>query len=61
MAAKELIARWGYDPLFGARPVKRVLQREVINALSKQILAGKINREVPIRIDSDGEKLMFAN
>ncbi|MDO5497299.1 MAG: ATP-dependent chaperone ClpB [Alistipes sp.] len=60
-AAKELIARWGYDPLFGARPVKRVLQREVINALSKQILAGKINREVPIRIDADGEKLTFAN
>ena len=61
VAAKELIARWGYDPLFGARPVKRVLQREVINALSKQILAGKINREVPIRIDSDGEKLTFTN
>ena len=60
-AAKELIARWGYDPLFGARPVKRVLQREVINALSKQILAGKINREVPIRIDADGEQLTFAN
>ena len=60
-AAKELIARWGYDPLFGARPVKRVLQREVINALSKQILAGKVNREVPIRIDADGEQLMFAN
>ena len=61
VAAKELIARWGYDPLFGARPVKRVLQREVINALSKQILAGKINREVPIRIDADGEQLTFAN
>ncbi len=61
VAAKELIGRWGYDPLFGARPVKRVLQREVINALSKQILAGKINREVPIRIDSDGEKLTFTN
>ncbi len=61
VAAKELIARWGYDPLFGARPVKRVLQREVINALSKQILAGKINREVPIRIDSDSEKLTFTN
>ena len=60
-AAKELIARWGYDPLFGARPVKRVLQREVINALSKQILAGKVNREVPIRIDADGEQLKFAN
>ena len=61
VAAKELIARWGYDPLFGARPVKRVLQREVINALSKQILAGKVNREVPIRIDADGEQLTFAN
>ena len=60
-AARELIARWGYDPLFGARPVKRVLQREVVNALSKQILANKVNREAPIRIDAEGESLKFTN
>ena len=60
-AARELIARWGYDPLFGARPVKRVLQREVINALSKQILANKVNREAPIRIEAEGESLKFTN
>ena len=60
-AARELIARWGYDPLFGARPVKRVLQREVVNALSKQILANKVNREAPIRIEAEGESLKFTN
>ena len=60
-AARELIARWGYDPLFGARPVKRVLQREVVNALSKQILANKVNREAPIRIETEGESLKFTN
>jgi ATP-dependent Clp protease ATP-binding subunit ClpB len=51
----------GYDPLFGARPVKRVLQREVINTLSKRILAGDVVREKPIRIDAEGEKLVFSN
>lgn len=60
-AARELIARWGYDPLFGARPVKRVLQREVVNALSKQILANKVNREAPIRIEAEGDSLKFTN
>ena len=60
-AAKRLIAQMGYDPLFGARPVKRVIQREVVNDLSKRILAGEVNREKPILIDVDGEKLKFTN
>ncbi len=59
--ARELIARLGYDPLFGARPVKRVIQREVVNDLSKRILAGDVEREKPIRIDAEGEKLVFSN
>ena len=60
-AAKQLIARMGYDPLFGARPVKRVIQREVVNDLSKRILAGEVNREKPILIDAEGESLKFSN
>ena len=60
-AAKELMAQLGYDPMYGARPVKRVIQREVINDLSKRILAGEVDRERPIRIDADGESLTFSN
>ena len=60
-AAKRLIAQMGYDPLFGARPVKRVIQREVVNDLSKRILAGEVNREKPILIDASDEKLKFTN
>ena len=60
-AAKRLIAKLGYDPLFGARPVKRVIQREVVNDLSKRILAGEVNREKPILIDVADERLKFSN
>ena len=60
-SAREWIARQGYDPMFGARPVKRVVQREVINLLSKEILAGHINREAPIRISADESGLTFMN
>ena len=60
-AAKEYIAQAGYDPMFGARPVKRVLQREVVNTLSKQILAGVVSRDSEIKIDANGEGLIFTN
>ncbi len=60
-AARELIARLGYDAMFGARPVKRVIQREVVNDLSKRILAGDVNRDKPILIDAAGDKLVFRN
>lgn len=60
-AAKQLIARLGYDAMYGARPVKRVIQREVVNDLSKRILAGEVSSEREIVIDADGDKLEFHN
>ena len=60
-AAEELLADDGYDPEFGARPVKRTIQRLVLNQLSKDILAGQVDREHPITIDRDGDRLVFKN
>ena len=62
-AALDIISHEGYDPQFGARPVKRVIQRYVLNELSKQILSGKVDREHPIVIDreSSGDGLIFTN
>ena len=60
-AALELLAEDGYDPEFGARPVKRTIQRMVLNQLSKDILAQKVNRETPIKIDRKGDELVFSN
>ena len=60
-AARETIAQMGYDPLFGARPVKRTIQREVVNDLSKRILAGEVDRDKAIVIDAQDGKLTFSN
>ena len=54
--AIEWVAQLGYDPQFGARPLKRVLQKKILNELSKQILAGKINKDDVIKIDIDKNK-----
>lgn len=51
----------GYDPQFGARPVKRVIQREVLNELSKELLAGKITTDSIILLDSFNDSLVFRN
>ena len=51
----------GYDPQYGARPVKRVIQREVLNQLSKEILAGKVTTDSIILLDSFDGKLVFRN
>jgi ATP-dependent Clp protease ATP-binding subunit ClpB len=51
----------GYDPQYGARPVKRVIQREVLNELSKEILAGKITTDSIILLDSFNNSLVFRN
>ncbi|MBD5387013.1 ATP-dependent chaperone ClpB [bacterium] len=59
--ALELLAEDGYDPEFGARPVKRTIQRMVLNQLSKDILAQKVDREHPIIIDREGDELVFKN
>ena len=60
-SARALIAQMGYDPLFGARPVKRTIQREIVNALSKRILAGEVDRSKPIRIDAPHGELDMSN
>ena len=60
-AALDFIAREGYDPQFGARPVKRVIHRYVLNQLSKDLLAQKVDRTRPIVIDADMSGLKFSN
>ena len=55
------LAQEGYDPDFGARPVKRAIQQLVLNDLSKKLLAGEVNREKPIIIDEFGDGLIFRN
>lgn len=59
--ALSFLAKEGYNPEFGARPVKRVLQRMVLNRLSKDILAQKVDREHPIIIDYKDDDLVFRN
>ena len=59
--ALEILAEDGYDPEFGARPVKRTIQRMVLNQLSKDILAQKVDRDHPIVIDAKGDELVFKN
>ena len=60
-AALRYLAQEGYDPEFGARPVKRAIHRLVLNQLSKDILANKVNRERPIIIDLHDDHLTFSN
>ena len=59
--ARRWIAHIGYDATYGARPVKRVIQREVINELSKRILAGRVDKTQPIVIDCVENELTFQN
>jgi ATP-dependent Clp protease ATP-binding subunit ClpB len=59
--AIEYLAMKGYQPEFGARPVKRVLQKEVLNTLSKEILAGKITTDSIILLDCFDDQLVFRN
>ena len=59
--AIEYLSQKGYDPQFGARPVKRVIQREVLNQLSKEILAGNIKTESIILLDAFDGQLVFRN
>ena len=59
--AIDYIAREGYDPQFGARPVKRALQRLVLNELSKAIIAGKVNHQQPVIVELRDGELQFKN
>ena len=60
-AAIRFIAQAGFDPEFGARPIKRAIQRYLLNDLSKQLLAGAIDKSKPIKVDATGEMLTFSN
>ena len=55
------LAEKGYNPEYGARPVKRVIQKEVLNALSKEILAGTVTTDSIILLDAFDDKLVFRN
>ena len=59
--AVDYLAQEGYDPDFGARPVKRAIQQLVLNDLSKKLLAGEVDREKPIIVDEFGDGLVFRN
>jgi ATP-dependent Clp protease ATP-binding subunit ClpB len=59
--AIQSLSRQGYDPQFGARPIKRVIQRKVLNELSKEILAGKVTAESNILLDAFDDELVFRN
>ncbi len=59
--AVDFIATAGYDPEFGARPVKRAIQRYLLNDLSKKLLAQEVDRNRPITVDCNGEELVFRN
>lgn len=60
-AAIRFIAEEGFDPQFGARPVKRAIQKYVLNDLSKQLIAGTVHSNETITVDYDGEKLVYKN
>ncbi|MES2274952.1 MAG: ATP-dependent chaperone ClpB [Bacteroidota bacterium] len=59
--ALDWLAQLGYDPQFGARPLKRVIQKRILNELSKQILAGKIDKDAKIKLDMFDNQFVFLN
>ncbi|ACU03670.1 MULTISPECIES: ATP-dependent chaperone ClpB [Pedobacter] len=59
--ALDWLAELGYDPQFGARPLKRVIQKRILNELSKEILAGKVDKESKIKLDMFDHKFVFLN
>ena len=59
--AVDWLSREGYDPMFGARPVKRTLQRYLVNELSKEILSGNVDRNSVIAVDAGEGGLVFGN
>jgi ATP-dependent Clp protease ATP-binding subunit ClpB len=59
-AAEQWLADRGYDPAFGARPLKRVIQREVLDKLARMVLSGELRDGETVTIDADGDHLTFA-
>ncbi|NCC46225.1 MAG: type VI secretion system ATPase TssH, partial [Bacteroidia bacterium] len=59
--AIKYLTQKGYDPAYGARPVKRILQRELVNELAKALLKGSINKAKPVIVDNFEDNLVFRN
>jgi ATP-dependent Clp protease ATP-binding subunit ClpB len=59
--ALEFLGEQGFDPQYGARPLKRVIQKEIINPLSKRILAGDVDRNKPVLVDVFDNTVVFRN
>ena len=59
--ALEFLGEQGFDPQFGARPLKRLIQKEIVNTLSKRILAGDIDRTRPVLVDVFDNTVVFRN
>jgi len=59
--ALDWLAQLGYDPVYGARPLKRVIQKRILNELSKEILAGKVSSDAIIKLDVFDGKFVFIN
>ena len=59
--ALDWLAQLGYDPIYGARPLKRVIQKRILNELSKEILAGKVTSDSVIQLDVFDGKFVFLN
>ncbi|MEE9460604.1 MAG: hypothetical protein V3V53_02135, partial [Bacteroidales bacterium] len=59
--AADRLAELAYDPLYGARPLKRVMQKMVVNELSRQIIAGEIEANQEIMLDMEGDELVLRN
>ncbi len=59
--AIESLSKKGYNPQFGARPIKRVIQKEVLNTLSKEILSGKVSAQSNVLLDSFDDQFVFRN
>ena len=60
-SALQFLARQGFDPQYGARPVKRAIQHYLLNDLSKQMLAGTVSRDSRIEVDENEGRLTFSN
>ncbi len=59
--ALDFLAEQGFDPQFGARPLKRLIQKEIVNKLSKRILAGDIDKNHPVLVDVFDNTVVFRN
>ena len=58
-AARDLLAREGYDPVYGARPLRRVVQRLLENPLAMRIISGEISEGATVSVDAEGDDLVF--